>query len=801
MGTSGLHALRLALKGLVRRPGYTVPMLLTLTLGIGANTATFTLLNSVVLRPLPYPDPGRIVRVVPVDASRGNATGAFSLPDVRDWEERATTLDAFGAYTTINSDLVYTAGEQAVEVATAYVTSGFFGAFATRPVIGRLPTVGEELGDNRVVVVSHAFWRQYLSADPEIVGRTIPLSGGEYRVAGVMPESFTFPSDRIEVWAFLTIIPASSTPYHIRGVRLLNAVGRISEGVSVEQARADLTSVASSLAAEYPDSNDRVTAAVVMPLQQDVVGEARTPLFVLMAAAALILLITWANLANLALAREAQRAPELAVRAALGASRLRRAGLVLVECLVLSVAAGLLGLLVASVGTDALVALGDSVIPRAHEITPDWRVAGFTLLVSLVTGATVAAMASAKAGSADLGDRLRATGRGAVKSRAKGFLVVSQVSLSVVLLIVASLLVKSLDALNRVDVGFEPDDLVVAVMTFASDRFPDRSDFLPRFDATLEALEAVPGVRSASSVRRFPFRGSGEGVRWRLPDASDDTEGTRVNLLQVSPGFFETMGVAFVDGGDFAPADVASGRPVAVVGRSVAAAAYSGERAVGRSLRIDGVDLQIVGVVEDIRQSDLRGDPTGVAYVPNSFWPRRGAAFILRAEPGAVGVLQGVRDAIQRLDSDQPITELARARDMVDQELGRDRFTTLLLVLFATLALVLCSVGVYAVVAFGVSRRRREVGIRLALGAEPAKVRALVVRQGLRPVIVGIVLGVALTVAASGALERLLFSVDGFEPVAYAGTVALLGVIGVVACWLPARGAAAGRAVEALAED
>lgn len=800
MGTNAMYELRLAIKGLLRRPGYSIPVLLTLVLGIGANTATFTVLDSVVLRPLPYPESDRIVRVTPFNDERGGPS-AFSLPDVRDWERRASAVSALGAYGTLNSDLVHTGGGQAVELETAYVTAGFFGAMGARPSMGRVPTEEEEFGDNRVIVVSHAFWLQSLGGDPAAVGRTLPLSGDEFTVVGVMPPSFAFPSARTEVWAFLSIIPASSTPYHIRAVRLLEVVARMADGASIEQVRDDLSSVARALATAYPDSNEGITSASVRPLRDHIVGEARTPLVILMAAAGLILLITWANLTNLALAREAQRGPELAVRAALGASRLRRAGLVLTECLLLSSAAGVLGLLLAVAGTELLVASGGALLPRAHEITPDWRVAGFTLLVAVVTGVAVAAMASVRAGRADLAERLRASGRGQVAGSARGFLVVSQVSLSLVLLVGATLLLKSLDSLGRVDVGFDPEGLVTAYVTFGSDRFPTAAEYLPRFDATMAALSALPGVRSVSSVRRFPFRGDGEGLSWNHPAEADDVAGTRARLLQVGPDFFETMGIAFVEGGDFAPADVASGRPVMVVGVSVAREAFPVGSAVGRVLRVGGDEVEIVGVVEDVRQSDLRGDPAGILYVPNAYNPRRAAAFVARFGPTATDGLESVRAAMTRLDSGQPITELALASEIVDEQLARDRFVTMLLVIFAGLALTLCAVGVYAVVAYGVSRRKREVGIRLALGAEPSEVRTLVVRQGMRPVMVGIVVGVALTFVASGALERLLFSVGRFEAAAYAGSSVLLAALGVVACWLPARSVAGSYVVDALGED
>jgi len=800
MATSWSYALRLVVRGLIRHPGYSVPVLITLALGIGANTATFTVLNSVVLRPLPYPRADALVRVHPVEVESGNRLAAFSLPDVRDWEERNATLEALGAYTMINADLVHTGSGEALEIETAYVTAGFYSAMQVRPILGRLPAVEEELGDSRVVVVSHAFWQQHLGSDWSAVGATLPLSGEAYQVSGVMPPSFDFPSPRVGIWAFLTVIPASSTPYHIREVRLLDGVGRLADGVSIEQARQDLTSVAAGLARDLPESNQRLRAAAVVPLQERVVGDVAGALAILMSAALLILVITCANLANLALAREARRAPELAVRAALGASRGRRAGLVLGESLMLSLCGGALGLLLAAWGTRALIATNAGALPRAHEIAPDWRVAAFTLVVSLLTGASFALMASLTASRAGLSGRLRDSGRGTAAGGMRGALVVSQISLSVVLVVGSLLLVESLRALARVDVGFDTEGLIVADLTFSSNRFPDRSDYLPRFDATLEALGSVPGVASVSTIRRFPFRGAGEGYRWTLPGAPEGDEGVPVNILQVSPGIFETMGIPFLEGADFAGGGDEE-RPVAIVSRSVARDAFGGQGAVGRSLLWSGYELEILGVVEDIRQSDLRDEPRGVLYLPNGFNPRRAAAFVVRPLPGVSVSLAEVRAAVRTADPAQPITELAFASDIAGEQLTEPRFYALLLAVFAGLALTLCAVGVYGVVAFGVSRRTREVGIRIALGAEPSGVRSLVVRQGMRPVVGGIALGVVLTLLASRALEALLFAVPRFEPTVYAASALALGLIGLAACWLPARRAAAGRAAEALASD
>jgi predicted permease len=445
------------------------------------------------------------------------------------------------------------------------------------------------------------------------------------------------------------------------------------------------------------------------------------------------------------------------------------------------------------------VATSAGALPRAHEIAPDWRVAIFTLVVSLVTGASFALLASLAASRADVSGRLRASGRGTATGGMRGALVVSQISLSVVLLVGSLLLVESLRALARVDVGFDAEGLIVADMTFSSSRFPERTDYLPRFDETLEELAAIPGVGSVSTIRRFPFRGAGEGVRWTLPGAAADDEGVPVNLVQVSPGLFETMGVAVLEGTDFGPGGDED-RPL-IIGRSVARAAFGVGSAVGRTLLVAGYELEIAGVVEDIRQSDLRGEPRGILYLSNRFNPRRAAAFVVRPRPGVTVPLAAVRAAVRAADPEQPITELALASDIVAEQLMQPRFYTLLLAALAGLALTLCSVGVYGVVAFGVSRRTREVGIRIALGAEPARVRSLVVRQGMRPVVVGIAVGLGVTLVASRALDTLLFAVPRFEPAVYLASAVALGLIGLAACWLPARRAAAGRAAEALAGD
>ena len=785
-----------AARGLWRRPAYAVPALLTLLLGVGANTAMFSVLNAVVLQDLPFPDADRVVEIAGLNPQDGNAID-FSLLDARDWESSASTLEAFGVWSTLNSDLVHTTDADVREVETAFVTSGFYGALGTQPILGRLPTAAEEVGDNRVVVVSARFWRQSLNGDAGRVGTTITLNNEAWVVAGVMPDSYDFPSDQVDVWAFLSTIPASSTPYaEYRQLRLLQGVGRLQRDATIEQAREELTSIAGRLAREYPDSNEGLTAASIQPLQAAIVGDVSRSLTILMLAAFSVLVIACANLANLALAREARRAPELAVRTALGASRASRMGLVIRESAILSLLGGSLGLVLAVWGTGLLVAQAGAELPRAHEIVPDWRVAVFALVATALTGLGFSLLPGWVASRSTIAGRVRKQGRRGGMGRTRGVLVVSQITLSIVLAVGSILLVRSLSALNEVSPGFDSENLIVASMTFASSRYPSREEYLPQFDIMREALLGLPGVEQVSSIRRFPFQGEGEGLRFQLPDMAEDDEGIAVRHFQIGTDFFGTMGIPFLEGGDFPRGSEAE--PFLVLNESAAQAAFGDAPATGRTILVQGLEIEVAGVVADVRHASLRGETQPVTYAHINFDARRAGSLVIRTSTAPETILSSVRAAVRRADAAQPITALELATDLVDGELGRSRFYTLLLSVFAALALALSSVGVYGVVAFGVSRRRREVGIRMAMGAESSTVRNLVVRQGMTPVLVGIALGIALAATAARVMDSLLYGVGRFDPTAYLTAVSVLAIMALAGCWFPARQAAATQPSEAL---
>ncbi|MEQ9401092.1 MAG: ADOP family duplicated permease [Longimicrobiales bacterium] len=787
-------------RSLIRHPSYSVPAALTLALGIAANATMFSVLYGVVIRPLPYPDADRLVRVAPARAG-GAGASAFSLPDVEDWGRRSARLSALGAYTTLPSDLVLTDGSAAREVETARVTAGFFQALGTPPLLGRYPTEVDERGDARVLVVSHGLWQRRFGGDPGVAGAGVEVDGVRYTVVGVTPPEFAFPDPRVEVWALLADIPASSIPLQYRGVRLLDAVGRLAPGATLADARAELDGVASTLAEAFPESNGEVPAASVVPLHQAVVGDVDRALVVLMIGGLGMLAVVCANLANLALAREARRQGDLAVRLALGASRSRLMGLVVTESLLLGVVGGLVGLLLAQQGTAAVAAAASELLPRAAEIRMNGTVALVSLVAAMGTGLVFGVLPGLRAGRTGVAGTLRRTRT--VTGRAHDGLVAAQVALALVLTVGASLLARSLGELSRVDPGFRAEGLVVAEMTFSATRFPDRTDYLPRFDAVREALARAPGVVSVAVVRRFPFRGQGESIRWVVPGRpGGDPDGAPGRLLQVDGPVFDALGARLAEGPGFSAADLRDGRAVAVVSEALAAEAFpDGGTPVGRTLEVGGGPFEIVGVVDDIRQEALDRSGAPTLYVPNRTAPRRGGAFVLRVQGDVGPVLRRIREALSQADPDQAITALAPATELVGGQLSRPRLFAVLLGLLAGMALLLAALGVYGVVSMAVVDRRREVGVRLALGSTSGRVLYLVVAQALRPVVAGVVAGTVAAVLGTTLLARLLYGVDAHDPLAFGTAVGTLLAVGLLGSWLPARWASRLAPTEALAQD
>lgn len=814
------YDLRSSLRGLRKRPGFTVVVLATLALGIGANTAIFTVLHAVLLRPLPFPHPEELVQLWPSAPARSEPRSAFSIPDFEDWASRTRTLEHAGLYSTTPGDVVLREGGGpgeggAEEIDTGWVSSGFFPTLGVSPALGRVPTAEDERSTPFVVVLSDRFWRARLGADPNVIGRTLNLDDHPYEVVGVMPREFSFPDPEVELWALFAVIPEQEIPLRLRPVRLLAAVGRLADGVSVEQAEAELTGIAKALADEYPDTNEGLEAAVVVPLREAIVGDVRSTLVVLLAAVGFILLIACANMANLMLVRGAGRVRELAIRNALGSGRGRLARLVLGESLVLALAGGALGLVFASWGTRWLVSRAAAFLPRAEEVQPDASVLLFTLAVSVLTGLLFGVAPALRTGRVDAITALRSSAAvtGAAPSRrrfGRGFLVMTEVALATVLLVGAGLMARSLDRLYSVDPGFDSEGVLAVTMIIASTRYEERDEYLGFYRRAMESFSALPGVEGVGSIRVLPLRGLGEHHPWSVPGAPEIPANLRPAawVAQVSPGVFRVLGVPLLAGRDLEAKDAGDMGAIArgerefpiVINETLARTAFETEpsQAVGRVLQVANLPSRVVGVVGDVRGAALGEAAPPAVYVPQELLSRRAMSFLLRTSTEPLALVGAVRDAVRDLDPAQPITEITTLDQVVHGSVARPRFLTMLLVGFATVAVALSGVGIYGVVSFQIGRRIPELGLRQALGATGSQLVALVLRVGLLPVSTGAVLGVAAALGLTRLIKGLLFEVSTFDPATYVAVVGGVLAVALLACVPAARAALRSDAAGAL---
>ena len=778
-----------ALRSLPRNPGFTLVALLILTLGIGANTAMFTVVNSVLIRPLPFPQPDRLVRVWTARAE--GARGSFSLPDFQDWAERTTTLTDLGVYSTLPSDLILQNEGPAEEVETAHVSAGFFEALGVPAALGRTLLPEEEYGQNRVVVLSHDTWARRFGSDPAIVGRSLTLKNEGYEVVGIMPEGFGFPSPDIEMWAFLTVIPEESIPLNLRVVRFLNAVGRLGPGATVERATEDLGSVAASLSTAYADSNEGLNRATVEPLHSNMVGDVRTPLLVLLGAVGFILLIASANMANLLLARGTGRGPEMAVRTALGAPKSRLIRQVLTESVVLSGLGGAAGVALSFASLRGLATWSVGIIPRATEVGPDLRVLAFAVGLSVLTGLLFGVLPALAISRSEVAEALKVGGRGVGRARGgtQPWLVGAEVAIAVVLLVGAGLLLRSLWLTQQVDPGFIAEDLLAVTLTISASTYSERPAYMGFYREALDRFGRLPGVVEAGSIRHFPMQGAGEQADWGV--AGEDrtiSEAERyVQIIQVSPGLFRSLGIRLHQGRAITDADTGDAPPTVVINERLARLAFRGRPAVGRSLQMYGAEIEVVGVVADVKHFGLREAAPPVAYVSQELIPRRGMTFVLRTAGNPLAVVAGVRQVLAAMDAGQPVSEIATAERVLSDSVAEPRFFAALLGVFALLALVLASLGIYGVISYQVGQRTREIGIRIALGAGRGDALRLVLRGGMTPAVLGTVIGLGAALALTRVMGALLFEVGSADLPTYLSVAAALLLVAGVACVVPAR--------------
>jgi predicted permease len=800
-----LHDLRYALRTLARSPGFALTAILTLALGIGATTAIYTVVAGVLLRPLPYPEPGRIMKLTEVNADGGHPN--FTDPNFYDLREQNRS---FAALAELSGQLPVSVagGKEAVRSAAAAVSSDFFRVMGVGPAVGRafLPEEQRE-GAAPTVVVGHAFWRQALGGEP-IVGKTLRIDGRPYSVIGVMPEGFEYPQG-VQLWIPRELEPRGTS----RTAHNWRVVGRLATGVSVQQARADLGTIARRLKAQYGDDTDMVDASVV-PLRESMVGSVRTPLLVLLGAAAFLLLIAVANVSNLLFARLAGRRRELAVRSALGAGRGRLTQQLVSESLVLGLAGGALGVLLAYWGTAALLALGPASLPRLGEVSVDAPVLLFALAVSVGAAVGLGLAGAASAAPTDLRGALAEGGRTAAGSgparRVRDALVVAQVGLTLVLLAGAALMGRSLLRLLAVDTGFVTEGVLVADVAIPMPDGPSGAASVASFnERLLSRLRTLPGVTTVGGISDFPLRagigGDGTFLVLSRPDEVKSFEDWQAlgkipgrtgyaDYRIASGDYFGAMGIPVLRGRTFSERDAPDAPiTVAVVSESLAKKQWPGESPIGKLIQFGNMDgdmraLRVVGVVGDVREAGVDAEPQPTLYAYYRQRPVRASefSFAIRTRGEPRSLIPAVRRAVREVDPEVP-PRFSTIGEIVAGSTADRRFTLVLLGVFGAAALLLALAGIYGVVSYLVAQRTREFGVRMAFGAREADVRRMVLRQGAKLAGAGLALGLVVALGLTRVLRSQLYGVTSTDPAAYAAGILLLAAIALLASYVPAR--------------
>ncbi|HKQ61003.1 MAG TPA: ABC transporter permease [Candidatus Polarisedimenticolaceae bacterium] len=796
-----MNELRYALRNLLRRPGFTAVALVTIALGIGANTAIFSVVNAVLLRPLPFPEPDRVCLVWENNLDRGWPRFSVAPGNFLDWRERSRTIESFAAFA--SRSLALTGGAEPEQLDAAAVSPDFLRVLRVTPELGRgfLPTE-ETGGESHVVLLGHDLWQRRFGGALGVVGTAISLSGVSHTIVGVMPAGFEFPDAQARLWVPLAMAPEFS--HTSRGPRSLNAIARLKPGVALGEAQAELAGIAKSLEQEFGGWS-RGWSVTLVPLREEAVGDVRKALWVLMATVGFVLLIACANVANLVLARANARGREFAVRSALGASRARVVRLLLTENVVLFVAGGTAGALLAVWGVDLLAAGAPPPISTRAAGALDVRVLGFTLALALVTGLlsglAPALVATRRELQDALKDGVRGTGAGAGKSRLRSFFVVAQVALSLLLLTGAGLMVRSFQRLLGVAPGFDPHRAITLRVSLPESAYGSDPAVLGFYDRAFEQLRAVPGVQLAAATHLLPLTGNSvrpflvEG-REKPPAGDEPTAQYRI----VSPDYFRAMGTRLVAGREFLASDGGAAPGVVIVNASFQQRFFNDERALGQRITLGGMpDVwgEIVGVVEDVRHFglDQAAQPemywmSGQAFLarsPTLARLRRSMTFVVRTASDPLPLVPALRRAILAVDRDQPVSDVRTLEALLARSVADRRFQMELMGLFAAVALILSTVGLYGVVSLVSVQRTHEVGVRLALGARRGDIFRMIFASGLGLVLVGAALGLALAWGLTRLLTTLLFGVAPTDALAFSLAAVVLLAAAAVACWLPAR--------------
>ncbi len=794
-----IHDLRYAARMLLRNPGFTTVAVLALALGIGANTALFSVVDAVLLRPLPYDDPDRLVMIWETNRTSDLEKSQVSPVTFTEWREQAQLFDQIAGWWYPQINLTDDRGEPA-RARTIDVTDRFFDVLAVQPLLGRSFVPGEDLpGAERVVVIGHELWQRRFGADPAVIGAAVRLDDRPHTIVGVAPPGFAYP-EGTEVWRPLGWDPAR----HSRSARFFEVVARLRPGLTLTQARADITALGRRLEQDYPDSN-LGWGALVVPLHEQIVGDVRPALLVLLGAVGFVLLIACANVANLLLARAVAREKEVAIRLAMGASRGRLIRQFLTEGLLLAIVSAAVGLLLAWLAVKVLVVTNPMSIPRLETLGLNGPVLGFTLGVALLTALIFGLVPALHASRPDPNQALKAgtrdTSAGAGSRSVRLLLVTSEIAIALMLLIGAGLLLKSFARLQQVDAGFHDTDALTLNLQLPVVTYPEWHQVSGFYAELTERLATLPGADTAAVTAFLPFQ-----MGWPIdldiagrPPAEPGKE-PRAQYHQVSPDYFRALGISLLAGRTFTARDDAEAPTVVIISAAAARQYWPGEDPLGRRLATvangigplarllsDWHDVEIIGIVGDVKNTGLSTEAEPAVYFHQRQFAYRSMNVVVTSEAAPQPLLSAVRREIWAMDRNLPISDVKtmgqRTRDLV----ATPRFSMLLLALFASIATLLAAVGLYAVMAYSVSQRRHELGVRMALGAQRRDVLGLVVGQGMKLAAVGVSAGLVGAFIVSGVLRRLLYGVSPTDAATFAAVALLLLGVALIACYIPAR--------------
>jgi putative ABC transport system permease protein len=788
--------IRYALRMLSKSSGFTAVVILTLALGIGANTAIFSVVSAVLLRPLPFSQPDRIVSIHGIDVRNGETGRPLSYPDFADLQSQSNTLESVAAYDDGTATL--TGAGDPVHLELCGVSADMFAVLREKPMFGRVFVSTEDRPGSRVVILSHRLWKTRFGGDPNVASKPIMLDGKPYTIAGVMPPEFQFPLDTqpMDLWMSMgAAVDAESQTE--RGSHFLKVIGRLRNGATLQQANAETSEIAAQLASQYPDTNGHMSMGL-QPEIDALVGKVQPALLLVLGAVGFLLLIACANAANLLLARAAGRQREMAIRASLGAGRARILRQLLTESVLLALAGGALGLLLAIWGAAALTSLPSVGIPRLASAGVDLRALAFTLVVSLLTGVLFGFAPALHASRFNLFGSLKEGGRTATdgmgRSRIRSILVISQVSLAVVLLIGASLLIESMYHLLHQSPGFDPQGVLAFDLDLPDARYGKPEQSADFFKELLRRLRSVPGVKNASAVMPLPLSSGIMRTSFEIegqPMAKSDLPRTQIRAVGLD--YFQAMRIPLIAGREFAARDDRNASHVIIINQTLARRFFPNENPLGKHMK-PGMSAgktdsmcEIVGVVGDVKHRNLWQPPDPESYVPYEQNSIGAMNIVVRSENDPMLLLPAIREQLRSLDAELPIYHAQRMEEYVAASVAQRRFTGLLCAVFAGAGLLLAVVGLFGVMSYSVAQRTHEIGVRVAVGAEKPDILRLILTEGMRITGVGIALGLLGAFAVSSVVKSQLFGVSATDPITFFGVCALLTIVGLAACYIPAR--------------